>query len=97
MTRSTPFVADGGEIQGPDVAAMDEGVGHPALEGISLFVEGRQQGPPITPTNRGRDMHLLREALGEEFVNSYVKLKKREWDSYHSHLSQWELDHTLDT
>ena len=40
---------------------------------------------------------LLREALGEGFVNSYVKLKKREWDSYSSHLSQWEFDHTLDT
>ena len=40
---------------------------------------------------------LLREALGDEFVNSYVKLKKREWDSYNAHLSQWELDHTLDT
>jgi glutamine synthetase len=40
---------------------------------------------------------LLREALGDEFVNSYVKLKRREWDSYNAHLSQWELDHTLDT
>ena len=39
---------------------------------------------------------FLRGALGDEFIDSYVKLKKREWDSYQSHLSQWEFDHTLD-
>jgi glutamine synthetase len=38
----------------------------------------------------------LRDGLGAAFVDSYVKLKLREWKSYASHISQWERDHTLD-
>ena len=38
----------------------------------------------------------LKEALGLEFSASYVKMKMKEWNSYVSHLTQWELDHTLD-
>ena len=40
---------------------------------------------------------VARNGLGEEFVTSYVKLKLGEWRSYSTTLSQWELDHTLDT
>ena len=38
----------------------------------------------------------LTEALGDEFSKSFVKLKRREWDSYMNHFTQWERDHTLD-
>ena len=38
----------------------------------------------------------LKAALGEEFANAYVKLKQQEWNSYVSHFTQWERDHTLD-
>jgi glutamine synthetase len=38
----------------------------------------------------------LKEALGLEFSESYVKMKMKEWNSYVSHLTQWERDHTLD-
>lgn len=34
--------------------------------------------------------------LGAEFVEAYVKLRKQQWNAYTSHLSQWELDNTLD-
>ncbi len=40
---------------------------------------------------------VARDGLGEGFVSSYVKLKLDEWRSYSTTLSQWELDHTLDT
>jgi glutamine synthetase len=40
---------------------------------------------------------VLREALGDELVSSYVKLKLQEWQSYATTISQWERDHTLDT
>jgi glutamine synthetase len=40
---------------------------------------------------------VLREALGDELVSSYVKLKLGEWRSYATTISQWERDHTLDT
>ncbi|MGH6833749.1 MAG: type III glutamate--ammonia ligase, partial [Methyloceanibacter sp.] len=39
---------------------------------------------------------LLRRELGGEFVDSYVKLKMREWNDYAGHLSNWERAHTLD-
>ncbi len=38
----------------------------------------------------------LRAALGDELIDSYVKLKLGEWKSYATSLSQWERDHTLD-
>jgi len=38
----------------------------------------------------------LRDGFGESFIDSYVKLKNRQWDDYASSLSQWERDNTLD-
>jgi glutamine synthetase len=38
----------------------------------------------------------LKSALGDEFSAAYLKLKRREWDSYAQHFTQWERDHTLD-
>lgn len=38
----------------------------------------------------------LKAAMGEEFSTAYMKLKTNEWNSYCSHLSQWERDNTLD-
>ncbi|MGH8502134.1 MAG: type III glutamate--ammonia ligase [Gammaproteobacteria bacterium] len=39
---------------------------------------------------------LLRQAMGDEIIDSYVKLKMAEWNGYTNHLSAWERDHTLD-
>jgi glutamine synthetase len=39
---------------------------------------------------------LLRRELGDEFVNSYIKLKTREWNDYSRHLTEWERATTLD-
>jgi glutamate---methylamine ligase len=39
---------------------------------------------------------LLRRELGDEFVDSYVKLKMREWNDYTRHLTGWERANTLD-
>ena len=39
---------------------------------------------------------VLRAGLGEELVDSYAKLKHRDWRSYSASISQWERDHTLD-
>ena len=39
---------------------------------------------------------VLRSGLGHGFVDSYVKLKTQEWNSYARHLTQWERDATLD-
>ncbi|WP_227651493.1 glutamine synthetase [Klebsiella pneumoniae] len=38
----------------------------------------------------------MKAAMGEEFSSAYIKLKTQEWNSYASHFTQWERDHTLD-
>jgi len=38
----------------------------------------------------------LRGAMGDSFVDSYIKLKTIDWNSYSKHLTQWERDNTLD-
>jgi len=39
---------------------------------------------------------LLRRELGGEFIDSYVKLKNREWDDYTRQLTPWERANSLD-
>ena len=39
---------------------------------------------------------IVRTGLGDALVDSYVKLKLNEWQSYSSNISDWERDHTLD-
>ncbi len=38
----------------------------------------------------------LRKGLGDEFIDSFIKLKMQEWRQYTSHLSVWERQNTLD-
>lgn len=38
----------------------------------------------------------LRAAMGSEFSSAYLNLKRQEWDSFVSHFSNWEREHTLD-
>jgi glutamine synthetase type III len=38
----------------------------------------------------------LRETLGSNFVDSYVKLRMAQWSDYMRHLTEWEREHTLD-
>ena len=39
---------------------------------------------------------ILPDVLGAEFVQSYIKLKQREWNDYSTRISPWELENTLD-
>jgi glutamine synthetase type III len=39
---------------------------------------------------------VLRQALGSDFVDSYVKLRMAQWSDYMRHLTEWEREHTLD-
>lgn len=38
----------------------------------------------------------LKAMMGEEFSTAYMKLKLQEWNSFVSHFSRWENEHTLD-
>lgn len=70
---------------------------------IDMYAEGHKvNGAPKLPLNlldaiRTYDEDAeLKAAMGEEFSAAYTTLKTREWNSYCSHLTQWERDHTLD-
>jgi glutamine synthetase type III len=39
---------------------------------------------------------VLRNSLGSNLISSFLKLKEAEWNSYAHHLTQWEIDNTLD-
>ena len=39
---------------------------------------------------------VVRDAFGSTVIDSYIKLKTDEWNSYTRHLTNWERDHTLD-
>ena len=39
---------------------------------------------------------VARSAFGDEFIDSYVKLKNEEWQRFMRVISPWERDHTLD-
>ncbi len=70
---------------------------------IDMYSEGHKaQGARKLPLNlldalRALDKSKsLRTAMGSEQIDSYVKLKMQEWNSYCHHLTQWERDRTLD-
>lgn len=39
---------------------------------------------------------VARSAFGDEFIDSYVKLKNEEWQRFMREISPWERNHTLD-
>jgi glutamate---methylamine ligase len=39
---------------------------------------------------------FVREAMGDELIDAYTKLRTVEWNQYCQHISQWERDNTLD-
>ena len=70
---------------------------------IDMYQEGHKvKGAPKLPLNlldalRDYDKDkTLKAMMGEEFSSAYLKLKQREWDSFVSHFSRWEHEHTLD-
>lgn len=70
---------------------------------IDMYAEGHTiKDAPRLPLNlldalRGLEADTaLTEAMGSEFSEAFLKLKRQEWNSYVSHFSQWERDNTLD-
>lgn len=39
---------------------------------------------------------IVRGEIGDEVIDSYIKLRMQDWTSYCGHLSNWEREHTLD-
>lgn len=38
---------------------------------------------------------VLRDALGQEYSEMYIRVKREEWNAYHRSVSQWELDNYI--
>ena len=70
---------------------------------IDMYAQGHTvSGAPKLPLNmldalRTYDKDKgLKEAMGKEFSEAYLKLKMEEWNSFVSHFSSWEKENTLD-
>jgi glutamine synthetase len=70
---------------------------------INMYTDGqRARGIKKLPLNlldairATQKSRILRKALGEEVIDSYTKLKLRQWDGYSAAISPWEREQTLD-
>ncbi len=70
---------------------------------IDMYADGHKvKGAPKLPLNLLDALRAfekdkgLRQALGDDFANAYLKLKHQEWNSYASHFTEWERMNTLD-
>jgi glutamine synthetase len=70
---------------------------------IDMYAQGHTvRGAPKLPLNmldalRAYDKDKgLKEAMGKEFSDAFLKLKMEEWSSFVSHFSSWEKENTLD-
>jgi len=69
---------------------------------INMYTEGHTVDAPRLPLNlldavRAFEADTaLQSALGPEMSAAFAKLKRREWDSYMAHFSDWERETTLD-
>jgi glutamine synthetase len=94
-------------LQAVIIAAGLSGIAQRANPGRRYDIDMYQHGHTVTdapklPLNlldalRNFDKDTeLKQMLGEEFAAAYVKLKKSEWNSYASHMTEWERANTLD-
>lgn len=94
-------------LQAVIIAAGLDGIASKANPGKRLDIDMYQLGHTVTdaprlPLNmldalRNFDKDAsLKNALGTEFSNAYLKLKTNEWNSYAAHFTQWERENTLD-
>jgi glutamine synthetase len=99
---SNPYLMQAGVL-----AAVLDGIANKRDPGepthLNMYEEGhRAKSPRMLPLNlldaiRQFDKNkVIREGLGDELVDAYVKLKLQAWNSYTTHLSSWERENTLD-
>ena len=94
-------------LQAVIIAAGMSGIHHKADPGkrydIDMYAEGHKvRGAPKLPLNlldalRTYDKDKeLKKMMGSPFSEAYLGMKHREWESFVSHFSRWEKEHTLD-
>jgi glutamine synthetase len=94
-------------LQAAVLAAGVDGIKHQRPPGkrldINMYTQAHEAGDvrqlPLNLLDALRALEqspVLRAALGEEVVASYLKLKHDDWNSYSRHLTEWERHNTLD-
>ena len=94
-------------LQAGILAAGLDGIRHKRSPGkrldINMYTEGHTVADakrlPLNLLDALRALEassVLAAALGNEFVESYVKLRMADWNSYARHLTEWERQTTLD-
>src|SRR3569623_1860602 len=70
---------------------------------INMYTEGHTvKGAKKLPLNLLDALRLTdkskseREQFGDSFIDSYIKMKTEEWNSFTKHLTEWERQNTLD-
>ena len=99
---TNPYLLQAGILAaGLDGIKNDRDPGEPLH--INMYEEGRKikssKKLPATLLDALRLLDkskILRDAMGDELVDSYLKLKMQEWRNYTSHLSDWERKISLD-
>jgi glutamine synthetase type III len=94
-------------LQAVIIAAGISGINRKADPGKRYDIDMYQLGHTVTDApklplnlldalrNFDRDTEL-KDMLGAEFSAAFLKMKMQEWNSFASHFTQWERDHTLD-
>ena len=94
-------------LQAAIAGAGLDGVANASNPGPRLDIDMYAQGHTVTdapklPLNMVDAMHRFEESdavkrfLGEDLCAAYLKLKKREWDEFMQHFSEWERWNGLD-
>ena len=76
----------------------------PVEENIFHMDEASARKRKITPVAENLDIALeelkndsvIRNVLGDDTFEKYYELKRAEWDSYRTAVSQWEIDNYLE-
>ncbi len=99
---ANPYLLQAGVIAGGlDGIANQRDPGRPLY--IDMYQEGdKVRGAKKLPLSLPQALDRLdrskplRAGLGDAVIDAFLKLKRQEWTSYTSHLSEWERTHTLD-
>jgi glutamine synthetase len=74
---------------------------HLNIQGYAVGAEGLPEGIESLPESIGEAIAeterstIVRQALGNHVFDHLIELKKKEWDDYRTHLSQYEIDRYL--
>ncbi len=94
-------------LQAGMLAAGLDGVEQKRDPGEPLHINMYEEGQNIKSSNKlptdlpsALDLldksKVIRAALGDELIDTFVRFKTAEWDEYACHLTEWELQNTLD-